>query len=76
MKDYVIWLKGGNSIEGTASEDTLDILIKGWKEKKCGFLSKHKLVLFKDEDGKTIIDLKEIQGIAINNQNDNKNLGF
>ena len=29
MKDYVIWLKGGISIEGTASEDTLDILIKG-----------------------------------------------
>jgi len=64
VKDFIIWLKSGETIQGTATESSLDQLEHAWKL-TCDMVGK-KIVSFKEVDGNVIIDLARIEAIAIN----------
>lgn len=70
MKDYIIWLKSGETISGTAEEETINNL------QKCFSLDSEEKVFFTDSDGAMAIDLSRVEAIAINKQPESNKLGF
>lgn len=77
MKDYLIWLNGGNCISGTAGEDEL-IKLKEYYKKVSSekFYDEHEYYEFEDADGVVCVNLFSIQGIAIMKCTENKDIGF
>lgn len=74
MKDYTIWLNGGNSIGGTAKEADLIELKEYFKKVKQG--ETHSGYEFKDTEGIVCVSLSDIQAIAITKCTENKDIGF
>lgn len=70
MKDYIIWLKSGETISGTAKEETISEL------QKCFSLDSEEKVFFVDSDGAMAIDLSRVEAIAINKLPETNKLGF
>ncbi|PRR85973.1 hypothetical protein [Clostridium luticellarii] len=73
MKDYTIWLKGGNSIGGTAKEDDLIGLKECFKKVKHRSYSGYE---FEDTEGIVCVCLSDVQAIAITECTENKDIGF
>ena len=69
MKDYLIWLDGGQCIEGTAQESVLNELVSAWTDNNKWFK-------FEDLDGCTILKLEKVEAIGINNKTEFKSVGF
>ncbi len=71
MKDYIIWLKSGECITGTAEESVILQLQERFKDCVGG-----EKISFLDEDGKMVVALDRIEAIAINKQPEATKLGF
>lgn len=74
MKDYTIWLNGGNSIGGTAEESDLISLKEYFKKVKRG--ESYSRCEFNDTDGIVCLNLSDVQAIAIMKCSQNKDIGF
>lgn len=70
MKDYIIWLKSGETISGVAEERIIKQLQSEFA-KDC-----EEKAIFVDQDGEVVIDLNQVEAIAINKQPDANKLGF
>jgi hypothetical protein len=69
--DYVVWLKSGESLAGTAEESEIDKLIAAWKRP---LINRFCSVL--DSDGVTIFRATDIEAIAKNTPAEYKATGF
>lgn len=78
MYDYLIWLKGGQCIEGTASEQELDNVVNNFYYYKVHKIRgrKYRFYDLKDTEGSVFIDLKAVNAIAVNAPIPVKNIGF
>ncbi|MCH3962986.1 MAG: hypothetical protein LKE46_01810 [Clostridium sp.] len=77
MKDYLIWLNGGNSLGGTAEENELIKLKENYKKAESGKQADNYVCYeLKDTDGVTYVNLFNIQAIAITECTGNKDIGF
>lgn len=77
MKDYIIWLNGGNSLGGTAEESELMKLKENYKNAESGKQDDDYVCYeLKDTDGVTYVNLFNIQAIAITKCTENKDIGF
>lgn len=72
MKDYLIWLKSGETISGTAKEDIIKMLQDRFKDHAKG----KNIISFPDEDGTVVLDIDRIEAIAINKCCENNQVGF
>ncbi|AND84263.1 hypothetical protein GTH52_07110 [Clostridium tyrobutyricum] len=72
MKDYLIWLKSGESISGTAKKDILEMLKDRFKDHK----EEREIISFPDEEGGVILDMDRVEAIAINKCIENNKAGF
>lgn len=70
MKDYIIWLNSGETIQGTAELGTLESFVKTWQEGEM------RIATLWDSNGRATINMSAIQAIAINNIDSNKPIGF
>jgi hypothetical protein len=70
MKDYIIWLKSGECVSGTAKEEDIMKLQEEFSTDGEG------KVFFKDEDGIIVIDFSRVEAIAINKRNECNKMGF
>lgn len=73
MKDYLIWIKSGETISGTADEDTIKWLQKRFENREYEL---EKIISFDDEDGTVALDVDRIEAITINKCYENKQVGF
>lgn len=73
MKDYLIWLKSGETISGTAEEDTMKWLQKRFENRQYEL---EKIISFDDEDGTVALDVDRIEAVAINKCCENNQVGF
>lgn len=73
MKDYLIWLKSGETISGTADEDTIKWLQKRFEDREYEL---EKIISFDDEDGTVALDVDRIEAITINKCLEDKKVGF
>lgn len=73
MKDYLIWIKSGETISGTADEDTIKWLQKRFENREYEL---EKIISFDDEDGTVALDVDRIEAITINKCCENKQVGF
>lgn len=76
MKDYLIFLKGGNCIEGTTKEEILIELDTNFCNYKRCVPYTPRIYEFTDDDGITMVDFEEVQAIAINKPYNAKKVGF
>lgn len=74
MKNYVIWLNGGNCINGTAEESELINFKEYFKKVKRG--ESYSGCEFNDTDGIVCLNLSDVQAIAIMKCSQNKDIGF
>lgn len=72
MKDYLIWLKSGETINGTAKEDIIKMLQCRFKDHIGG----KEIISFADEDGTVVLDIDRIEAVAINKYVENNKVGF
>lgn len=72
MKDYIIWLKSGECISGSIEEGIINNLQNRFKDSTV----EHEKISYSDEDGNVVLDLSEVEVIAINKQYTNKSVGF
>lgn len=73
MKEYMIWLKSGQCIEGEIEEDKAEKLLNTFKT----FPESNSPYIFTDSNGTVYLRLSEINGIAINDMPQiNKSVGF
>ena len=72
-ENYIIWLKSGETIFGTADEDTIKWLQKRFEDREYEL---EKIISFDDEDGTVALDVDRIESIAINKCYENKQVGF
>lgn len=72
MKDYLIWLKSGETICGTAKEETIKMLQYRFKD----HAGKKEIISFTDKDGDVVLDIDRIEAVAINKCIENKKVGF
>lgn len=70
MKDYIIWLRSGECISGTADEEALKKLQDKYESSFDGKIA------FEDMDGSLVVDLTKVEAIAINNQPIPNKIGF
>lgn len=68
MEDYIIWLKSGECITGTAKEDVIKIL----QDTFINFTEKNEKFSFADEDGRVVLKLSRIEAIGITKRNEEK----
>ncbi|MFL0197284.1 hypothetical protein ACJDU8_17215 [Clostridium sp. WILCCON 0269] len=73
MKDYLIWLKSGENICGTAKEDTAEWLLDKFKNREYEL---EKIISFDDEDGTISLDMDRIEAVSIMACCENKQVGF
>lgn len=78
MKDYTIYLNGGNSIGGTADENELIKLKESFRKnnRNAKYSRKDESYEFEDTDGVVCVNLFDIQGIAIMKCSEHKDIGF
>lgn len=71
MNDYIIWLKSGECISGTAKEE----IIRQLQEQ---FVNSHidERISFSDADGIVVVDLNQVEAIAVNKQPAINKVGF
>lgn len=72
MKEYIIWLvaNGGGPV-GTMEDDEAERLKQAFKEQRPGIYE------FKDTDGSTLVDLRQVAVLAINDVPDtDRKAGF
>lgn len=74
MSNYIIWLIGGNCMEGTAKEEELLELKNSFIKFKC--VKGDCIAEFIDEDGINTIDFNQVQAISINNLIQEKTVGY
>jgi hypothetical protein len=72
MKDYLIWLKSGEYINGTAKENTLKMLWDRFNNHEDG----KEIISFIDEDGAVIFDMDRVEAIAVNKCFEDRKAGF
>lgn len=70
MKDYIIWLKSGESIYGTMDDEEINRL-KGWLKSNQDYPGE-----FQDTDGELIFFAEQVAAIAINATHDTDSIGF
>ncbi|MEY7998616.1 hypothetical protein AB8U03_00120 [Clostridium sp. Mt-5] len=72
MKDYLIWLKSGECINGTTKENILKMLQDRFKNHENG----KEIISFTDEDGAVIFDMDRVEAIAVNKCYEDRKAGF
>ena len=72
MKDYIIWLKSGETVTGSVKEDIIDSL----KDRFINSSGEKEILSFNDEEGEVTLDLSRVEVIVINKQYTNKSVGF
>lgn len=72
MKDYIIWMKSGECISGTAKEET----ISDMQYRFGNYQDEDIKLMFTDEDGTVVVDLSRVEAIAINKQSAINKIGF
>ena len=72
MKEYLIWLKSGETICGTAEEETIKMLQNKFKNHEY----EEDIFSFSDNDGTVVLDMDRVETIAINKCVGNKKVGF
>ena len=70
--DYIVWLKSGRCVEGRAEESNVDYLIGRWRKRSWSL----KTVFLTDDDGISFFRLSEIEAIAKNRPDEEKQCGF
>lgn len=73
MKDYLIWLKSGETISGTANENTIEWLQNRFKNREYEL---EEIISFDDEDGTVFLDMNKVEAIAINKCCEDRKAGF
>lgn len=68
--DYIVWLKSGECISGTAEEKAIDALNDGWVNEKFDFFC------LTDDDGTVYIKLSEVEAVAKNHTENMAECGF
>jgi hypothetical protein len=72
MKDYLIWLKSGETISGTAKEDIIKMLQDRFKDHAKG----KNIISFPDEDGIVSLDIDRVEAVSIMKCCEDKQAGF
>lgn len=71
MVEYIIWLKSGECVKGTALEEDIKVLSDfGRKKLHPRYIS------FADTEGVVAIRTRRIEAVGINTINDSNKLGF
>lgn len=65
MKEYIIWLQGGNCIKGRISEEEAGKLLAYYNK-----TFKKPLYTFTDKDGIVVVDMKKVLAIGFNDKAD------
>jgi hypothetical protein len=70
VKDYLIWLTGGQFINGTMTDAEAARLMETYKSQAAGVQS------FTDTDGQLLLTMDSIQALSINEPGAKKAIGY
>lgn len=70
MKDYLIWLRSGQIIDGTMEDEEAEKLRKAYRDKLLGMQE------FTDTEGVVLLEIKDVSALGINKAISAKKAGF
>lgn len=71
MKEYIIWLKNGNCIQGKFDAEVgAKLLVEFWRRRRKRHYE------FYDTDGMITLDMRQVMAIGFNNITDKHKAGY